>query len=90
MGSCCSYIKREDSFEEVERRKSRDQGIVKSRRKSSGLSRYSSDGKHVVEDPLRIAAFNVRKFGVKKMKDQNVVNILGKNKYYYKLFDYKL
>ena len=78
MGSCCSRIKREDSFEEVERRKSRDLGDVHSRRKSSGLSRYSSDGKHVVEDPLRIAAFNVRKFGAKKMKDPTVVDILGK------------
>ena len=78
MGSCCSRIRREDSFEEVERRKSRDHGAVHSRRKSSGLSRYSSDGKHVVEDPLRIAAFNVRKFGAKKMKDPTVVDILGK------------
>ena len=80
MGSCCSHIKREDSFEEVERRKSRDHGGVNWRRKSSALSRYSGDGKHVLEDPLRIAAFNVRKFGAKKMKDPTVVDILGKNK----------
>ena len=89
MGSCCSHIKREDSFEEVERRKSRDHGIVHSRRKSSGLSRYSSEGKHVVEDPLRIGAFNVRKFGAKKMKDQTVVDILG-IKITVILLDYKL
>ena len=80
MGSCCSHIKREDSFDEVERRKSADLEPVHSRRKSSGLSRYSIDGKHVLEDPLRIAAFNVRKFGAKKMKDQTVVDILGKTK----------
>ena len=79
MGSCCSYIKREDSFEEVERRKSKDLAVVNARRKSSGLSRYSSEGKHVLEEPLRIAAFNVRKFGAKKMKDPTTVDILGSN-----------
>jgi len=78
MGSCCSRVNREDSFDEVERRKSKDLGEVNSRRRSSGLSRYSIDGKHVLEDPLRIAAFNVRKFGAKKMKDQTVVDILVK------------
>jgi len=80
MGSCCSRVNREDSFDEVERRKSKDLGDVNSRRRSSGLSRYSIDGKHVLEDPLRIAAFNVRKFGAKKMKDPTVVDILGEIK----------
>ena len=79
MGSCCSSIKRDDSFQEDQRRKSRDQAALQHRRKSSGLSRYSNDGKHVLEDPLKIGAFNVRKFGAKKMKDENVVAILGIN-----------
>ena len=70
----------EHSFEEVERRKTRDGGEndLRQRRKSSGLSRYSTDCQHVIEDPLKIAAFNVRRFGTAKMKDKDVVDILGK------------
>ena len=32
------------------------------RRKSSGLSRYSGDGRHVIEKPFSIAAFNVKRY----------------------------
>ena len=78
MGHCCSYIRNQESFQEERRRKSRDGGGRKFRRRSSGLSRYSDDGKHVIEAPLRIGAFNVRKFGIKKMKDETVVDILGR------------
>ncbi|XP_023335778.1 deoxyribonuclease-1 isoform X2 [Eurytemora carolleeae] len=46
------------------------------RRKSSGLSRYSGDGRHVVENPFSIAAFNVKRFGVSKMSDPKIVDIL--------------
>ena len=69
----------ENSFEEVERRKTRDGGEndLRQRRKSSGLSRYSTDCQHVIEEPLKIAAFNVRRFGTAKMKDKDVVDILG-------------
>jgi hypothetical protein len=53
----------ETSFDEEERRKSRDGGVAaqRRRRRSSGLSRYSNEERHVVEAPLRIAAFNVRR-----------------------------
>jgi hypothetical protein len=54
----------ETSFDEEERRKSRDGGVAaQRRRRSSGLSRYSNEERHVVEAPLRIAAFNVRRWG---------------------------
>ncbi len=55
----------ETSFDEEERRKSRDGGVAaqRRRRRSSGLSRYSNEERHVVEAPLRIAAFNVRRWG---------------------------
>ena len=70
----------ENSFEEVERRKTRVGGEndLRQRRKSSGLSRYSTECQHVIEEPLKIAAFNVRRFGTAKMKDKDVVDILGK------------
>ena len=61
----------ETSFaEEEERRKSRHgEGAAaaagqRRRRRSSGLSQYSNDERHVVEAPLRIAAFNVRRYKV--------------------------
>ena len=47
-----------------------------SARKSSGLSRYSNDFRHVIEEPLKVGAFNVRRFGTAKMKDKEVVDIL--------------
>ena len=64
----------EETFSEQERRRSRDGGGQ--RRKSSGLSRYSNDFRHVIEEPLKVGAFNVRRFGTAKMKDKEVVDIL--------------
>ena len=57
----------ETSFDEDEKRKSRDGGAAaierrRRRRRSSGLSRYSTEERHVVEAPLRIGAFNVRRY----------------------------
>ena len=63
-----------DSFDEVERRKTRDGD--RRRRHSSGLSRYSTDSQHVIEEPLKIAAFNIKRFGAAKMKDKEVVKVL--------------
>mgnify|MGYP003344535962 CR=1 FL=1 len=85
MGHAVSCLCRDedsnnDSFDEVERKKSRDErgkDDIQTRRRSSGLSRYSTDFQHVIEDPLKIAAFNVRRFGTAKMKDETVVKILG-------------
>ena len=68
----------DDSFQEVQRRKTRDGGGDRARRKSSGLSRYSNDFQHTIEEPLKIAAFNVRRFGSAKMKQNVVVDILVK------------
>ena len=69
----------EEGFQEDERRKTRDGGQEEQRRRrSSGLSRYSTDFQHVIEEPLKIAAFNVRRFGTAKMKDNNIVDILGR------------
>ena len=68
----------DDSFQEVQRRKTRDGGGDRARRKSSGLSRYSNDFQHTIEEPLKIAAFNVRRFGAAKMKQNVVVDILVK------------
>ena len=45
-------------------------------RKSSRLSKYSTKGRHVVESPAKIGAFNVRRFGKAKMRDAEVVRIL--------------
>ena len=56
------------------RRRTRDGGGQ--RRRSSGLSRYSTDFRHVIEEPLKAGAFNVRRFGTAKMKDEEVVDIL--------------
>ena len=64
----------EETFSEQERRRSKDGGGQ--RRRSSGLSRYSNDLRHVIEEPLKIGAFNVRRFGTAKMKDKEVVDIL--------------
>lgn len=73
----------ETNFCEEERRKTRDDKKVsgekiKFRRRSSGLSRFSTNDQHVVEKPFKIAAFNVRKFGTAKMKNLVVVDILVK------------
>ena len=68
----------DDSFQEEQRRKTRDGGGDRARRKSSGLSRYSNDFQHTIEEPLKIAAFNVRRFGAAKMKQNVVVDILVK------------
>ena len=75
MGHAVSCLCREadednnnESFEEIERRKSRDEkgkDELQRKRRSSGLSRYSTDFQHVIESPLKIAAFNVRRFGKK-------------------------
>jgi len=46
------------------------------RRKSSALSRYSRDGHHVIHPPCCIGAFNVKRFGVAKMKDKLILDIL--------------
>jgi len=48
------------------------------RRRSSRLSQYSGDGRHVVEPPFAIAAFNVKRFGVSKVSDRTVAEILVK------------
>ena len=48
----------------------------KRRRKSSGVSRFSTRDQHVVERPFRVAAFNVRRFGLAKMQDKKVVEVL--------------
>ena len=64
----------EETFSEQERRRSKDGGGQ--RRRSSGLSRYSNDFKHVIEEPLKVGAFNVRRFGTAKMKDKEVVDVL--------------
>ena len=92
MGHAVSCLCREsdedennESFEEVERRKSRDErgkDDLHRRRRSSGLSRYSTEFQHVIESPLKIAAFNVKRFGSAKMKDDTVVDILGKDKFW--------
>jgi len=73
----------ESTFSEEERKKPRDERKgsgekIKFRRRSSGLSRFSTNDQHVVEKPFRIAAFNVQKFGAAKMKDSVVVDILVK------------
>ena len=73
----------ESTFSEEERKKPRDEKKgsgekIKFRRRSSGLSRFSTNDQHVVEKPFRIAAFNVQKFGAAKMKDSVVVDILVK------------
>ncbi len=49
---------------------------LKYRRKSSHLSDFSSDSKHLFEKEPKIAAFNVRRFGKAKMQDKSVVEIL--------------
>eukprot|EP00088_Acartia_fossae_P043967 TRINITY_DN4655_c0_g1_i1.p1 TRINITY_DN4655_c0_g1~~TRINITY_DN4655_c0_g1_i1.p1 ORF type:complete len:469 (-),score=97.58 TRINITY_DN4655_c0_g1_i1:130-1536(-) len=46
------------------------------RRKSSGLSKYSQDGLHVVNKPICIGAFNVQRFGTAKLKDKATLEIL--------------
>ena len=77
---CRDEDSKNDSFNEIERRRSRDErgkDDIHRRRRSSGLSRYSTDFQHVIEDPLKIAAFNVRRFGTAKMKDEAAVKILG-------------
>ena len=71
----------ERTFSEEEERRSADGTEKKEagrrrRRKSSGVSRYSTKDQHVVEKPFRVAAFNVRRFGPAKMKDQTTVDIL--------------
>ena len=63
MGHCLSRENNDDSFTEVERRKTRDGDRGKGQsgddtpnrrqRKSSGLSNYSNDCQHVIEQPLR-------------------------------------
>ena len=75
----------EVKFEEGEKRKSLDDqkppaggARIKFKRRSSGLSRYSTNEQHVVEQPFRIAAFNIQRFGAAKMKDKTVVRILVK------------
>ena len=40
------------------------------------MSKYSAKGRHVVESPAKIGAFNVRRFGKAKMRDAEVVQIL--------------
>ena len=45
-------------------------------RKNSRLSKYSAKGRHVVESPAKIGAFNVRRFGKAKMHNAEVVQIL--------------
>lgn len=69
------------TFSEVEERRSND-GQEKTRkprrRKSSGTSRFSTRDQHVVEKPFSIGAFNVRRFGLAKMKDKEVVEVLVK------------
>jgi len=88
---------RETSFDENQRRKTRDQrkgsdasdgnigggdgkgstaAFATRRRKSSRLSHYSGDGKHVIQKPFSIAAFNVKRFGMSKMKDSATVETL--------------
>ena len=71
---------KERTFSEEEERRSADgtekKGAGRRRRKSSGVSRYSTKDQHVVEKPFRVAAFNVRRFGPAKMKDQAVVDVL--------------
>ena len=72
---------KERTFSEEEERRSADGTEKKEagrrrRRKSSGVSRYSTKDQHVVEKPFRVAAFNVRRFGPAKMKDQTTVDIL--------------
>merc|ERR1711892_669077 len=71
----------ESTFSEEERKKPRDERKgsgekIKFRRRSSGLSRFSTDDQHVVEKPFKIAAFNVQRFGTAKMKNKNVVKVL--------------
>jgi len=73
----------EVTFAEEEKKKPKDDKKksgekIKFRRRSSGLSRFSTDDQHVVEKPFRIAAFNVQRFGAAKMKDSVVVDILVK------------
>ena len=46
------------------------------RRKLSGLSTYSTASRHVLERPPRVGAFNVRRFGAKKMSDPAAVDVL--------------
>jgi len=46
------------------------------RRKSSALSSYSEDGHHVIHPPCCIGAFNVKRFGVAKLKDKSILDIL--------------
>ena len=93
MGKCLSCVRRsedeseepdteEEKFSEEERRKTRDDkkgsGEKIKFRRRSGLSRFSTNDQHCVEQPFRIAAFNVRRFGAAKMKDLTVVDILVK------------
>ena len=71
----------EKTFAEEEERRSADgteakEAARRRRRKSSGVSRFSTKDRHVVEKPFRVAAFNVRRFGPTKMKDSAVVDIL--------------
>ena len=71
----------EKTFTEEEGRRSADGTEAKEagrrrRRKSSGVSRFSTKDRHVVEKPFRVAAFNVRRFGPTKMKDSAVVDVL--------------
>ena len=72
----------EEKFSEEERRNTRDEkkgsGQKIKFRRRSGLSRFSTNDQHCVEQPFRIAAFNVRRFGSAKMKDLTVVEILVK------------
>ena len=67
--------------EEEEERRSLDGAEKKEvgrrqRRKSSGVSRFSTKDQHVVEKPFRVSAFNVRRLGPTKMRDPAVVDIL--------------
>ena len=88
MGQVSSCLRRhhseddvaDDSFDEVERRKTRDGD--RRRRHSSGLSRYSTDSQHVFKEPLKVAAFNIKRFGAAKMKDKEVVSVLTRYTHY--------
>lgn len=55
-----------------------DAAAPKNQRKGSQLSNYSTGSRHVVEKPVKVGAFNVRRFGKAKLQDDQVVALLVK------------
>jgi deoxyribonuclease-1-like protein len=81
-GAKASGDHQDNEFDEDVRKKSRHRadggGDHEWRRKSSGLSRYSQDGRHVIHPPCCIGAFNIQKFGMAKLSDKETLDTIAR------------